>query len=50
MHYGTGETPGKGNYLCLKCASKIVLSDDSDPLPVCPNCGYTEFEIKEIDL
>jgi DNA-directed RNA polymerase subunit RPC12/RpoP len=50
MHLGAGETPGKGKYLCLKCATKVILNDDSEPLPVCPNCEYTEFEELEIEL
>ena len=40
----TGEKPGKGTYKCLNCGEIIHLDDDSDTMPPCPVCQYTEFE------
>lgn len=36
-------TPGAGKYRCLKCGFEIELKD-GDVLPVCPMCGFEEFE------
>jgi DNA-directed RNA polymerase subunit RPC12/RpoP len=40
----TGEKPGQGTYQCIECGQEVVLNDDSDTLPPCPNCDSTEFE------
>ena len=50
MHHGIGEKPGKGTYLCLNCAQKIIINDDSEALPICPKCSYTEFEKMDIEI
>ena len=42
--YKTGDKPGKGSYQCLKCGKVITLSQDSEALPVCPVCKYTEWK------
>ncbi|GAB6100415.1 hypothetical protein JCM16358_22940 [Halanaerocella petrolearia] len=39
----TGEKPGKGTYRCKMCGRYIKLDDDSDTLPPCPECSFTEF-------
>ena len=40
----TGEKPGKGTYKCRKCGHRLILDDDTDTLPPCPKCHYTEFD------
>ena len=42
--YRTGEKPGKGTYVCTICGKVIVLNDDSDTLPPCPQCHATSWE------
>jgi DNA-directed RNA polymerase subunit RPC12/RpoP len=39
----TGEQPGKGAYRCTRCGQTVVLDDDTDILPPCPNCGNTDY-------
>lgn len=39
----TGEKPGKGTYICLKCGQKVTLDDDTDKMPPCSKCNGTEF-------
>ena len=39
----TGQKPGKGIYICIKCGSLKRLDDDSDRLAPCSKCGGTEF-------
>ncbi len=39
----TGDKPGKGVYTCKRCGQKVVLDDDTDTLPPCPNCEHTEY-------
>ncbi len=39
----TGEKPGKGTYVCKNCGQSVVLDDDTDTLPPCPNCSGTEY-------
>ena len=43
MTYSTGEKPGKGTYVCTKCDQQVVLDDDTDTLPPCPNCSNTTY-------
>ena len=38
-----GEKPGKGKYKCQSCGEIVILNDDNDVLPPCPNCEHTEF-------
>ncbi len=38
-----GEKHGKGIYTCDNCGQKVVLNDEDDRLPPCPNCGGTEY-------
>ncbi len=40
----TGEKPGKGTNKCRKCGHRLILDDDTDTLPPCPKCHYTEFD------
>jgi DNA-directed RNA polymerase subunit RPC12/RpoP len=40
----TGEKPGKGVYVCIKCGEKVRLDDNSDRLPPCPKCHGTEYK------
>jgi DNA-directed RNA polymerase subunit RPC12/RpoP len=39
----TGEKPGKGIYVCVKCGQVVALDDNTDTLPPCPRCHGTEF-------
>jgi DNA-directed RNA polymerase subunit RPC12/RpoP len=39
----TGKQPGKGTYICELCGKKIILDNDNDTLPTCPNCSHTFF-------
>jgi DNA-directed RNA polymerase subunit RPC12/RpoP len=39
----TGEKPGKGTYICIKCGQVVVLDDNTDTLPPCPKCSGTKF-------
>lgn len=39
----TGEKPGKGTYICIKCSQGIHLDDSSDTMPPCPKCNGTTF-------
>ena len=39
----TGEKPGKGTYACTGCGQSVVLNDEADTLPPCPNCKKTDF-------
>lgn len=39
----TGHKPGKGTYVCTRCAQFVYLADDRQRLPPCPHCGHTEF-------
>lgn len=39
----TGEKPGKGTYVCTRCATMVTLDDADDTLPPCPKCSHTEF-------
>ena len=39
----TGEKPGAGTYTCTNCGQGVVLNDDTDTMPPCPNCGNSEF-------
>ena len=44
--YFSYSKPGKGKYRCLKCGFVIEL-DDNEELPLCPMCGFEEFELIE---
>ncbi|MBX9703544.1 MAG: zinc ribbon-containing protein [Silvanigrellaceae bacterium] len=39
----TGEKPGVGVYVCVKCQSPLVLNDQTDKLPPCPKCNGTLY-------
>ena len=39
----TGEKPGKGRYTCINCGQVVVLDDNTDTMPHCPNCSETEY-------
>lgn len=39
----TGEKPGAGTYVCVKCGQVVVLDDNTDTLPPCPKCNGTEY-------
>lgn len=40
----TGEKPGMGVYSCSQCGKTVVIDDNADPLPSCPNCNNTEYK------
>ncbi len=37
-----GETPGAGDYRCLKCGYIITIADGEE-LPICPMCGFEQW-------
>lgn len=39
----TGEKPGAGVYTCKACGQTVVLDDNTDTLPPCPNCHKTDY-------
>jgi len=39
----TGEKPGAGSHTCNNCGQVVVLDDDTDTLPPCPQCANTEY-------
>jgi len=39
----TGDRPGKGTYICMICGKKIVIENDEEKLPVCPQCKGSMF-------
>lgn len=39
----TGQKPGKGNYTCTNCLTKVRLDDNTDTLPPCPKCHKTNY-------
>lgn len=39
----TGEKPGRGTYVCMRCGQVVVLDDNTDVLPPCPRCNGTHF-------
>lgn len=43
MVYISGEKPKKGIYQCKECGNIIRLANDSNNLPLCPNCDSIEF-------
>lgn len=43
MTYTTGEKPGKGTYVCLRCSQRVILDDTTDILLPCPSCESTEY-------
>lgn len=40
----TGDHPGKGTYICMACGKKVVIENDEDKLPVCPQCQGSMFQ------
>ncbi|AUN94477.1 zinc ribbon-containing protein [Pseudazoarcus pumilus] len=39
----TGEKPGRGRYVCVKCGQVVILDDHTDTLPPCPRCNGTQY-------
>ena len=39
----TGDKPGKGVYVCMACGREVVVENDGDKLPVCPQCKGSIF-------
>lgn len=39
----TGNVAGTGTFRCTECDNEVSLDAAADELPVCPNCGGTEF-------
>lgn len=42
MHFESGETPGKGQYICLYCRKTYEIEED-EKLEKCQRCGENEF-------
>jgi DNA-directed RNA polymerase subunit RPC12/RpoP len=40
----TGQKPGKGTYRCTNCGETVVLNDNDDRLPPCPECNGTDYK------
>lgn len=40
----TGEKPGIGVYMCLKCGKTIILFNSDETLYPCPKCQGIEFQ------
>jgi len=40
----TGQRPGAGTYTCKACGETVVLNNEKEALPLCPNCGGTAFK------
>lgn len=45
--YVSGEIPGIGTYICMKCHFKLVIKSINEKLPECPNCKTGIF--KKVD-
>jgi len=41
--YAAGEKPGEGTYICTICHLEIMLVDDGEELPRCPDCNATFY-------
>ena len=41
--FQSGQKPGVGTYICINCNQEIVIDDNNDVLPPCPNCNGVEF-------
>lgn len=39
----SGDKPGEGGYICLKCGETVILEKDDDALPDCPKCGGNDY-------
>ena len=37
--YVSGEKSGVGTYVCTKCYLEIIIENDNEILPKCPDCG-----------
>ncbi len=42
--YRSGERPGVGTYVCTNCNQRIMLDDEMDVIPPCPNCQGVNFK------
>jgi len=42
--FRSGEKPGKGWYVCIRCNEDLFLNEDSDRLPPCAKCDGSEFK------
>lgn len=42
--FRSGQKPGAGTYFCINCNQEIMLSNNNDALPPCPNCNGVEFK------
>lgn len=43
MPYNAGDKPGAGRYLCLGCGKVLVLKENTDTLPRCRLCKWSEY-------
>lgn len=42
--YVSGEKPGVGTYMCMSCFLELIIENDNEELPNCPDCGKTFFQ------
>lgn len=38
-----GDRPGKGIYVCIACGKKVIIEDEQETLPLCPQCKGSMF-------
>lgn len=43
MPYNAGDKPGAGRYTCLGCGTVLVLEENTDTLPRCRLCRWSEY-------
>jgi len=36
--YVSGEKPGVGTYMCMMCYLELIIENDNEKLPKCPDC------------
>jgi DNA-directed RNA polymerase subunit RPC12/RpoP len=39
----TGQKPGMGWYVCIRCGEDLKLDEDTDVMPPCAKCDGTKF-------
>ncbi len=43
MIFKAGEKPGRGIYYCTRDFYKIILNNEDEFLPFCPNCNNSSY-------
>ena len=42
--YIAGEKPGKGTYICTMCQLELIIEDNDEELPPCPDCDTIFYD------